>query len=606
MGLETSGFSKKQRKQLGSLALLLGMTFLIFCGIVSIQKEQQSEKRELLTQELGSFMSFYEYNAKQWDNYFEKQGYGSKIDGAELLAFCHRLGVSDYIDEDLFSKAGTISYDEFLPIYEQMLSILDTDHLVSTREMKIDGKLCQVYCMEEHIIGFKSFVKKHTISRVLAKEQKHSDSEIVSVALKNGASYYREKLYLKVNAPYKKCMADGKKLKVKKNAMFQFTKSEKVAKPKKKECITLEPTTAGGRVYFTNKSGTVTSRGYRGIIKIYQYSSGYVVVNELTVKEYLYGVLPSEMPSSFEKEALKAQAVCARSYVYRQMEQVNGPAKFYAQIDDSTAYQVYNKSAEASVCNQAVDETANKILKYKGKIATTYYYSTSCGAAQSYEIWKADKNTSGYLQSGLIHEKAKRLGGTKTMPDLSKSKAFRSFIEESDTGYLEKNCRYFRWDANASFADKEVAFLEAVRKRKVASPGSVIIRDSKGNELSDTEKLGKFSKWKISGRYGCGTISEMTVTFEKGTVLLKNEYTIRMCLAALKPTITLQDHSKAGGELLPSACFYIKSQKNKTLKIRGGGFGHGLGLSQNGANELAKKGYNYKKILSFFYQGVTM
>lgn len=606
MGYESRIFTKRQIKQLVSLSALLFMTFLIFCGILFLQKEHQSEKRELLTKELGAFMSFYEYDSRQWENYFDKQGFGKRISGSELVQFCRCLGISDYIEVERFAKEKTVSYNEFLPVYEQMLSILDTDHQVSTREMKVDGKLCQVYYMDEHIIGFKSFVKKNTISKVLAKEQKHSDSEPVSVALKNGATYYRTSCYLKVNSPYKKISADKKEKMIKKDAILKFTKHGEISRPGKTECITLMPTSSKGRVYFVNKSGNTISKGYRGNVKIYRYSGGYVAINVLPVKEYLYGVLPSEMPASFEKEALKAQAVCARSYVYRQMEQVNAPAKFYAQIDDTTAFQVYNKSEEAKVCNQAVDETENKVVKYKGKIATTYYYSTSCGMCQSYEIWKADKNTSGYLQSGLIHKKAKALGGKKDTPSLSKEKDFRAFILHTDSGYFEKACRYFRWSAKASFDGKEDEVIQAISKRKVAAPSSVTVLNSKGKECSQLDGLGELKKWKVTRRYSSGTIAQMQITFAKGCVLLKNEYTIRQCLAALHPTLTLQDKSTGTPELLPSACFYIKSQKNKTLVLAGGGFGHGLGMSQNGANELAKNGYSYKKILSFFYQGVTM
>ena len=59
--------------------------------------------------------------------------------------------------------------------------------------------------------------------------------------------------------------------------------------------------------------------GYAGTIEVRSTENGYTVVNELPLEEYLYAVVPSEMPSSFSPEALKTQAVCARSYVYMQL-----------------------------------------------------------------------------------------------------------------------------------------------------------------------------------------------------------------------------------------------------------------------------------------------
>lgn len=592
-------FTRRQKKQLLRLSTLLGLAFLIFCGVFSMQQRRELENRQLTTEELSSFMSFYEYNKPQWMGYFEEKGYGKKISGRELTEFCHTLGVTDYMDLETISKGEIVPYDEFLPVYEQLLTLLDTDHQVNLKEMKLDGKQCQVYCVEDKIIGFKSYVKKSLISKVIAKESTHTDKENITVLLKNGVSFYRKSCYLKVNSAYTRISEKQKEKTVKKDGLLSFTKTGKVSSPKKKECVTLVPKTKTGRIYLADRNGNVISKGYRGTLKVYRYTSGYVLINELPVGQYLYGVIPSEMPSSYDEEALKAQAVCARSYVYRHMDQSNNLKKFYAQIDDSTTYQVYNKSAESSRTNKAVDDTKNVVLKYKGKIATTYYYSTSCGMRQGYEIWSMDKTNAGYLQAGMIHK-------TKTKAkNLSKEKAFKEFMEMDEKGFYEKDYPYFRWTVKISYKDKEDALNKAILARKKASVSSVTCLNEKGKEITDLSGLGSLKSIKVTGRYECGAIEEVTLTYQKGKVKLKNEYTIRLCLAALKPEITLKDGTKLSSQMLPSACFYIKSQKKKNLELRGGGFGHGLGMSQNGANELAKSGYDYKKILNFFYQEVT-
>lgn len=110
------------------------------------------------------------------------------------------------------------------------------------------------------------------------------------------------------------------------------------------------------------------------------------MVNELPLENYLCKVVPSEMPASYQKEALKAQAICARSYAYRQIMDYAYP-EYQAHVNDSTDYQVYNNSASQQAATEAVQETAGKVLKYNGNIITAYYYSTSCGKTTTMAAW---------------------------------------------------------------------------------------------------------------------------------------------------------------------------------------------------------------------------
>lgn len=106
---------------------------------------------------------------------------------------------------------------------------------------------------------------------------------------------------------------------------------------------------------------------YAGTLDLYATSEGVVMVNELPLENYLCKVVPSEMPASYQKEALKAQAICARSYAYRQIMDYAYP-EYQAHVNDSTDYQVYNNSASQQAATEAVQETAGKVLKYNGNI----------------------------------------------------------------------------------------------------------------------------------------------------------------------------------------------------------------------------------------------
>ena len=100
---------------------------------------------------------------------------------------------------------------------------------------------------------------------------------------------------------------------------------------------------------------------YSGSLEIKKESDGLVLINELYLEDYLKKVVPSEMPASYEKEALKAQAVCARTYAYRQI-QGNTYGQYGAHVDDSTSFQVYNNITTSERTDQAVDETYGQML----------------------------------------------------------------------------------------------------------------------------------------------------------------------------------------------------------------------------------------------------
>ena len=138
---------------------------------------------------------------------------------------------------------------------------------------------------------------------------------------------------------------------------------------------------------------------YAGVIEVFSSEEGMAVINELSLDQYLCKVVPSEMPASYEMEALKAQAVCARSYAVRQMGDYAYP-EYKAHVNDSTEFQVYNNSYTAESSSQAVIETDGQVVRYQGDIATTYYYSTSCGKTTNMEAWGSAPNEgNAYLQS---------------------------------------------------------------------------------------------------------------------------------------------------------------------------------------------------------------
>ncbi|MGN1165191.1 MAG: SpoIID/LytB domain-containing protein [Lachnospiraceae bacterium] len=336
----------------------------------------------------------------------------------------------------------------------------------------------------------------------------------------------------------------------------------------KKKIITIKPDSKlfqEGKVRVQAKEGKIKIRSitrgdgvpeYDGILELIPTAEGIVIVNELPVEDYLCGVVPSEMPASYELEALKAQAVCARSYAYRQMENYGYP-EYKAHVNDSTDYQVYNNSAQAESSEKAVEETFAETVRYRGKVVATYYYSTSCGYTTNMEAWgtKPSKEN-GYLKSVKV---------------------------SGENGDYEKKLPWYRW--------------------KVTISGEKL---SDLIELNTGKKIGTLKKIKVTKR-GPGNVAVcLKVTGEEGSVKVETENKIRRIFGGEGYEIVKQDGSRIPSmELLPSAFFEIQKKGTKFV-INGGGFGHGIGMSQTGANEMAKQGKDYKEILTLFYNDITV
>jgi stage II sporulation protein D len=148
---------------------------------------------------------------------------------------------------------------------------------------------------------------------------------------------------------------------------------------------TSELQTFTGPLVFTSQAPLVFKKAYRGTFTVTSDGKQLTLVNTVPLEQYLYAVVPSESPKTWPAEALKAQAVAARSYALAK-RQTTGLFDVYP----DTRSQVYGGvAAEAPTATAAVDATAGEVLTYGGKIATTYFFSSSGGrTAASSDVWK--------------------------------------------------------------------------------------------------------------------------------------------------------------------------------------------------------------------------
>ncbi len=315
---------------------------------------------------------------------------------------------------------------------------------------------------------------------------------------------------------------------------------------------------------------------YGGRLEILDTSDGLVVVNELYLEDYLKKVVPSEMPSSYEKEALKAQAICARTYAYMQL-QTNTYSQYGAHIDDSTNFQVYNNVETDGQTAAAVDETYGKMLLYDGKPISAYYFSTSCGVTTDGTVWGMDPADAPYLQNIVLQP------GGRTI-DFSDNDEFAAFIKRTNVSAYDSGYPYFRWNVTVD---------ENVLTANIGGVGQV-------QSLAITE------------RSAGGVALAMQVKGSDGEKTVSGQNAIRAALGDASLKIHRQDGKVTEGwNSLPSAFLTIEpagtnDQGLRLFKIYGGGYGHGAGMSQNGAQGMAKSGMGCEEILKFFYRDVTV
>ena len=387
------------------------------------------------------------------------------------------------------------------------------------------------------------------------------------------------------------------------------------------ERIRIAPTVLTGRLQLLSVNRSQGTPSYRGHIELLRTAEGIAVVNELPLEEYLFSVVPSEMPASYPLEALKAQVICARTYAYGHMLRAGYP-RYGAHVDDSTSYQVYNNITEADSTTTAVKETYGQmIMTDEGTVADTYYYSTSCGVGTTAGIWKtAEAQALDYLKSSRLSQEntlqtddgtaaagSTEIAAETTAEELSEEETFRDFITQTHAEDYEAQEGWYRWTYTVKEIDAD-RMLETLKKRYEANGKLILTLKDDDYSSQSIKAFSKVTGITIVKRGPGGVADELVIATDKGTYKIISEYNIRAVLCDGVTMVVRQDGSEVSmPNLLPSAFFVIEPSNDKKnvvgYNIIGGGFGHGVGMSQNGAKNMALQGLGAEQILNFFYEG---
>ena len=336
---------------------------------------------------------------------------------------------------------------------------------------------------------------------------------------------------------------------------------------------------------------------YRGGFEYTVSGGGLQVVNVVDLEDYVKGVLPYEMSGDWELEALKAQAVCARTFACLNTKHLSA---YGFDVCSSTDCQVYNGVGNAtSATDRAVEETEGECLYYDGELAEAYYHSSDGGATEDAEnVWGTDVP---YLRG-----KEDPYEAQTSIPNYSWTV---TYTWDELTWVLQ----------NSGYDIGNVVDAYVSEYTDLGNVYSVTFVDSRGNTLcrtGDDARMAFYSttlgknvpslRFTITGGTGGG--SGYAVNSASGTLSTLDGASV-ISGSGTVSRLEGEEHSaisSSGTSDLTGGSGSRGSASRDGITVTGTGNGHNVGMSQYGAKAMAEQGHDYIDILEFYFTGIRV
>ncbi len=366
---------------------------------------------------------------------------------------------------------------------------------------------------------------------------------------------------------------------------------------------------AGSYNYATIKTTTYSTNNYRGNFEFRLNGSTIVLINHIYLETYLYGVVPHEMSNSWPLEALKTQAVAARTYAVRYMG-----GGTYDMVDTPTnqAYKGFNPAHTNAI--RAVDETAKQVLKSGDQLVQTYYTASNGGSVDiPQHVWSS---SAPLLPYHVVQADPFDVQNTWSeqevliFPKNGSSVAYQSMKEgkmvAGSSTYSANAERYFKISALSAVAAQ--GYIAGVTSDiTIAGISRIIPHTYEGNHgLPDA-----------AGKSNCIVYQKADVTM---TVLANRRATPEeeaatgqgLIQESVSVTFTIDMHQfdQSGGLYQAfantSLRLFAVEETADSWNIYQRRYGHGVGMSQRGAQTRAKAGQTYQQILAFYFPNTVL
>lgn len=344
---------------------------------------------------------------------------------------------------------------------------------------------------------------------------------------------------------------------------------------------------------------------YRGGIILDELSNNIIPINLILIEKYLYSVVGGEMPNSFEIEALKSQAVAARTYSIKQKKE-NSSFDVYNSVLSQTYKGIKSESPKI---NNAVDDTKNLIMKYNDKVIDALYSSTNGGYQAS------AKEVYGYNHEYLISKYDEySLNNKYTNWELNIT--FNE-IEKIFNKYSYNINRIYKIEVLQKSDSNRIMKMKIYGNRELEITGSefrrILGNDIKSTmfdifEYGDNEKFYdlKNSSFKSDDFYVINNNGIVNILEKDIYIINENEKIIksdRNIPAIFENEILSKKENNSFEFNTKTVPYCVNTNK---ISIRGNGYGHGVGMSQYGANEMSKSGKNFIDILKYYYNNIVI
>ncbi len=315
------------------------------------------------------------------------------------------------------------------------------------------------------------------------------------------------------------------------------------------------------------------------------------VINVVHLEEYLKGVVPNEMPFTYSPEALKAQAVAARSYA---IYSLNAADSSGYDVTDSTSSQVYSGfRSEQEPTTAAVEATSGLVATYDREVIYAVFSANCGGYTENGEnIWSDPKSNA---FPGTVRPYLRSVPCGETVANLETEEGARAFF----TGTFaadDADSKYYRWQTHWTRSQLEQILNKNLAARYAVQEARSFITPAFARGAS----IGKLLGLKALQRGPSGKILALEVEGTAGAWVIRKEFNIRQIL---------RDPETGGPALSAGMVFdfeYDGSGEITGITARGGGWGHGAGLCQDGAGGMARRGSNFVEILKHYYTGVSL